>query len=246
MCSFGKDSMALLHLIREVLPSNPMLCHSYPMSIIHHTYPWFAFKNAFANDVITKWGLEVYDPLPIDAGVKVKEDMLELVARYPFGDGAMDIPINTLPPMPRRDFACGLQWVLRPKQGPVKAGVKTVFMGHKSSDIDQFEGNVPLMHDTAMIGGINLVFPLRHWTDDDVWRYIDENHVPYDKRRYAGHMEVPDHWNNPDYINACTACIDPREKAATVYCPKLKGPIENVGQKVPVLNTRPAYVEAAA
>ena len=61
--------------------------------------------------------------------------------------------------------------------------------------------------------GVNAVFPLRHWTDQDVWDYTELNRVPYDKRRYQNRAELDDKWLNPDYVHACTACIDPREDA---------------------------------
>jgi 3'-phosphoadenosine 5'-phosphosulfate sulfotransferase (PAPS reductase)/FAD synthetase len=243
MCSFGKDSIALLHLAREVLPPNPMLAHQYPVPVIHFRNPWFPAKYEFADSITRSWGLEVHDCLPINAGVKTKEDMIELVARYQFGTGAIDLPINTLPPSPRKDFACGLQWVYRPRQSSSTWNIKTVFIGHKSSDVDQFEGHVPLKHDAAKVGEVNMVFPLRHWTDDDIWEYIETNHVPYDKRRYAGRMEVPDKWLNPDYINACTNCCDPRNKEKMVLCPKLNKQVENVGGQIPVLSERPKYIE---
>lgn len=243
MCSFGKDSMVLLHLIREVMPKNQMLCHQYPVPIIHFRNPWFPAKYEFADTITRTWGLEVHDCLPINAGVKTKEDQIELVARYQFGNGAMDLPINVLPPKLKQDFACGLQWVFRPRQQSSTWNIKTVFIGHKSADIDPFEGHVPLKHDAAKAGGVNLVFPLRHWTDDDIWEYIETNHVPYDKRRYAGRMEVPDKWLNSDYINACTNCVDPRNKDKQVFCPKLNMMVVNHGDQVPVLDERPDYIK---
>ncbi len=242
MCSFGKDSMVLLHLIREVLPRNDAYCHSYPMPVLWHKHPWFPAKNEFAEATIRSWGLEVIDYPPLACGVKAKPDRLELVARYPFGNAAMDLPMNTEPPLPRRDFACGLHWLLRPKQAAMSWPWKTIFIGHKSSDTDPYEGAVPLKHDAAALGGVNLVFPLRHWTDDDIWDYIEQHRVPYDKRRYAGRLEVPDKWLNPDYLHACTACIDPRETRKEVTCPKTGQPVPSVGNRVLRLEALPDYI----
>jgi 3'-phosphoadenosine 5'-phosphosulfate sulfotransferase (PAPS reductase)/FAD synthetase len=243
MCSFGKDSMVLLHLIREVLPRTELLAHSYPVQVLYHRHPWFPVKHEFADSIIRSWNLEVHDYLPVACGVKTKEDMIELVARYQFGNSVMDLPVNIEEPGNRREYACGLQWILRPKATAMTWNWKTVFIGHKSSDVDPFEGHVPLKHDAAKVGNINLVFPLRHWTDDDVWDYIEKNNVPYDKRRYAGRLEVPDHWLNPDYLHACTRCVDPRTTSADVMCPKLNRMISNVGDKVLRLDSRPQYVK---
>jgi phosphoadenosine phosphosulfate reductase family protein len=237
MCSFGKDSMVLLHLAREVLGKD--------LPVIFYRHPHFPAKWEFADQVIRSRGLTVHDYPPFAAGVKVKPGMLELVARYGFGEnGAMDLPINTLAPVPRRNFICGLyDWILRPKAGVITFPWKAVFMGHKSSDVDPFDGAVPLKSDTATIGQTELVFPLRYWTDADVWDYIETHHVPYDKRRYQDRAELADKWLNPDYVHTCTACIDPREKRETVPCPRLGGElVRNMGAQVLRLQQIPEYV----
>jgi hypothetical protein len=249
MCSFGKDSMVLLHLVREAVGTLP---------VIYHRQPWFPAKNEFADSVIRSMGLEVHDYPPSMCGVKYNDDSLELVARYAFGNSGIDLPMNIEQPIPRRDFVCGLNdWMLRPK-AEVKYPWQTAFIGHKSSDVDQFEGPVPLRTDHVEAGGVDIVFPLRDWTDADVWDYVETNHVPYDKRRYvaargragsirAGSMtENTDKWLNPDYLHACTNCIDPRNRAKEVFCPKLKATVPNVGDNVLRLQSRPDYIEVAA
>jgi 3'-phosphoadenosine 5'-phosphosulfate sulfotransferase (PAPS reductase)/FAD synthetase len=117
-----------------------------------------------------------------------------------------------------------------------------IFIGHKSSDVDPFEGAVPLNTDVAEMGGVKLAFPLRDWPDDDVWEFIEKNHIQMQETRYHGRLEVEDKWHNNDYIHACTACIDPREKAHTVPCPKLKVNVPNVGHRVLLLQAEPGYV----
>jgi hypothetical protein len=237
MCSFGKDSMALLHLARETLDKEP--------PVIYYKHPYFPAKQDFANKVIKSWGLTVHDYPPFAAGVKVNDEMLELVARYGFGNnGAMDLPINTLAPVLRRNFICGLyDWILRPKAGTITFPWKAVFQGHKSSDVDPFDGPIPLKSDTATIGQTELVFPLRYWTNADVWDYTEQHHIPYDRSRYWDRQELPDKWLNPDYIHACTACIDPRETRKTVPCPKLGGAlVRNMGRQVVKLQQIPDYI----
>lgn len=239
MCSFGKDSMVLLNLVRDV--TNAFGERVPP--VIYHRHPWFTFKHEFADNTIRSMALEVHDYPPLACGVKAKPERLELVARYPFGLSALDLPVNTEPPVPRRDFACGLDWLLRPKISGLQWKWRNVFIGHKSSDVDPYEGAVPLNNDTAQVGGVNMVFPLREWTDADVWDYIETHNVPYDTRRYSGRTEVADKWLNPDYINACTACIDPRETAKEVFCPKIKAMVENVGASVLRLEQVPDYIQ---
>jgi hypothetical protein len=243
LCSFGKDSMALLHLARETLPRSDLACSTYPLPVLYHRHPWFAFKNKFANRVIESWGLEVHDFPPAACGVKANERHLELVARYHFGNSGMDLPINIESPIARRDFVCGLQWLLRPKSAKIAWLWENALIGHKSTDMDPFDGPIPLKCDHTEAGGVRIAFPLRHWTDADVWDYLEENKVPYDKGRYADAKELADKWANPDYLHACTACIDPRQKALTVHCPKINQQVQNVGANVLRLEQVPAYLE---
>jgi 3'-phosphoadenosine 5'-phosphosulfate sulfotransferase (PAPS reductase)/FAD synthetase len=248
MLSFGKDSMVLADLINLVgrnVHGFPT-AHAFPLPVIYHRDPWFAHKHIFADYVIRSWGMEVHDFPPIVAGVKVNADKLELVVRYNFGDGAIEIPKDVSAPgeHPRRDYICGLNdWITRPKTALAHYPWDAVFMGHKSSDVDSFEGPVPLKDDSALIGGVRLVFPMRHWTDDDLWNYIEANHVPFDETRYRHRAERGDKWYNNDYVHACTACIDPREKAETVFCPKLQRQVKNRGSEVLQLRAEPTYIQ---
>lgn len=243
LCSFGKDSMALLHLIREVMPVSRLNCQAYPVPVIYHRQPWFPVKNEFAERVTRSWGLEIHDFPPKLCGVKCNADRLELVARYPFGNDAMDLPLNTEPPIPRRPYVCGRLWIIRPKIALATWPWSVAFIGHKSTDVDPYEGPVPLRADQVDVGGVRVVFPLREWTDADVWDYLEEQQIEYDLGRYENRKELADKWNNPDYIHACTACVDPRETADQVYCPKLKTEIPNVGHEVARLESLPTYIE---
>jgi 3'-phosphoadenosine 5'-phosphosulfate sulfotransferase (PAPS reductase)/FAD synthetase len=267
LCSFGKDSMVLLDLIRQVLPARTgrgrMNCHSYPLPVIYHRHPYFPAKHEFADSVIRSWMLEVYDFPPVACGVKCRGEKqkaesgkqkfqlsksqlstFELVTRYQIGNGVIDLPMNTEAPIERRPFVCGLQWLTRPKTLGAQWPWSTVFIGHKSSDVDPYEGPVPLKADRVETAGVNAVFPLRHWTDQDVWDYTELNAVPYDKRRYRDRAELADKWLNPDYVHACTACIDPRETRKTVPCPKLGGAlVRNMGPTVMRMETLPDYID---
>jgi 3'-phosphoadenosine 5'-phosphosulfate sulfotransferase (PAPS reductase)/FAD synthetase len=93
------------------------------------------------------------------------------------------------------------------------------------------------------IGGVRVAFPLRDWTDNDVWEFIEENHVPIPENRYENRMDREDTWYNNDHIHACVSCCDPREKASHVYCPKAKKMVANVGDRVLQLHVRPSYIE---
>jgi 3'-phosphoadenosine 5'-phosphosulfate sulfotransferase (PAPS reductase)/FAD synthetase len=249
MLSFGKDSMVMAHIIRASVGVNPLRAHAYPIDVIYHRDPWFPHKSSFADSVIRSWSMEVHDFPPMTTGVKVKPDMLELVARYSFGIRELDIPKNVCSPQdyPRRDFICGYNdWINRPKSFVMHYPWDVVFIGHKSSDVDQFDGAIPLKADTAKGGAVNIVFPLREWSDDDVWNYIDEHKIPVQQARYHIATKSESNWHSNDHINACTACIDPRVTTPTVFCPKLKTDVPNHGAEVFQLRTDAEYIERAA
>lgn len=248
LCSFGKDSMALLHLVRETVAREPLSAHAFPLPVIFWRDPWFPHKYEFAERVIRSWGIAVHDFPPVAAGVKVNANSIELSARYSLGVGTIDLPKNTLPPERyefRRDYLCGLNdWLLRPKNAMHTFPWDVLIHGHKSSDVDPFEGSVPLRNDREQVtDSVSLFFPLREWTDGDVWSYLRENHVPWQKERYsADGTDQPDQWWNPDYTHACTRCIDPREKGKMVDCPKLGFPVLNIGANVLRMEGLPEYI----
>lgn len=247
MLSFGKDSMVMADLIRKSGGQSDFpRTHGFPIDVIYHRDPWFPHKHKFADEIIESWSMEVHDYPPMLAGVKVKPDMLELVARYNFGHGVLDIPRNTLGPeeYPRRDYICGLNdWLLRPKSFLNDYVWDTVFLGHRDADVDPFEGHVPLKSDETELFGVRMVFPLRHWTDQDLWDYIEEHHVPVQETRYISRGEINDKWHNNDYIHACTRCVDPREMRENVFCPKLKQDVKNRGAEVLQLYAQVPYLD---
>jgi 3'-phosphoadenosine 5'-phosphosulfate sulfotransferase (PAPS reductase)/FAD synthetase len=96
-----------------------------------------------------------------------------------------------------------------------------------------------------------LVFPIRLFTDEDVWRYTEENHLPIHHGRYENvggtWRERDDKTDNPDYVCACTACMV-QGGAAEVPCPKLNGQlVSNVSDQLRWSpKERPSYLRAAA
>jgi len=248
MLSFGKDSMVMASLIREAFPLGLNGTHfprpnAFPLPVIYHRDPWFPAKNDFADQVIHSWAIDAFDYPPYASGVKTNDTQIELVSRYSFGNDGIDIPKNVEIQHPRRNYICGLNdWVMRPKIRLLFYPWDLVFIGHKSSDVDPFEGKVPLLCDHYQTAGVTIGFPLRHWTDNEIWDYIEENHIAYQKTRYKDRKEMTDTWYNPDWTHACTRCIDPREEAPEIFCPKLKRNVPNRGKEVVQLRNIPEYV----
>jgi hypothetical protein len=84
-------------------------------------------------------------------------------------------------------------------------------------------------------------FPLKEWTDDELWEFIEKRRVPTQQgSRYVKRKEIEDKLFNNDYIEACTACIDPRNPAK-VFCPLVNTEIDNVSARIPRIEGRPNY-----
>lgn len=234
LCSFGKDSMVMLSCIREA---------GYKLPIIFHRDPWQPEKHAFANQVIEDWGLVVHDWPPIVVGIKRNEQALEIVSRYQWSDfGSIDLPKNMEPP-DEDNLVCGLDIIRRPRSSFISPW-DMFFHGHKSSDYDPYMGSVPLTVDIRIgVGTPSICFPLREWTDADIWDFIEMNDVPFQKDRYENRAEFEDKSTNSDYIQACTACIDPLGPAS-VFCPKFNREVGNVSASIMKLDYSPSYIGA--
>lgn len=232
MSSFGKDSMVMLFIIFKVMEKR--------IPVIYHGVPWEPWKDDWAHNIIKQWHLEVYDYPPIQSGIKVKPDRLEIAHRYQIGaDRFIDIPVNILPP--EKNFQCGLKMVSRPK-GAFLYQWNLTLIGHRSCDVDQFDGHLPLKNDLVEIGSTMLAFPLKDWSDEELWEFIEKRRVPVQYgTRYIGRSEIDFKDFNNDYIEACTACIDPRNPEK-VFCPLVKREIPNVSADVLKFDGKPSYI----
>lgn len=249
MWSSGKDSMALLHLIQFGL--------GMKLPVIHHRDPFFPKRYQFANGIIADWNLTVYDWAPRTAALVKANGHLSIMEYYQIGPVEnCALPVDLYEPdddlRPEEygtGWVCGLHDVLYRPKGGINYPWDLVFHGHKSSDTDPLYGAVPLTADAQQTPGAPLtVFPLREWTDADVWEYLQSHDVPWQTDRYVkvkGSLhEREDKTGNPDYLPGCTRCMD-RENPATVFCPKLGMSINNVGARLdyqPV--PRPDYLGA--
>lgn len=220
MCSFGKDSIAVLHLVRQVAPELP---------VIFHREPFEPHKYAYANRIIAEWDLTVYDFPPERTEVQEGGGELEVMNYYSLGGGkTCALPTGLRAPIDGEKFACALRDIYGKPTGTFEYPWDCVFHGHKSCDVDPVLGAVPLHADYALnLGCASAAFPLRHWTDADVWAYLEENQVPLHTERYikfsnGAWRERSDKRHNPDYITACTACMR-TDALRAVPCPKLGG-----------------------
>ena len=113
---------------------------------------------------------------------------------YRLNDGWMTCPSGIVPPEDGYPWACAVDMLDRPKQDRlVVSKCDAAWVGHKRCDTDKVLGGDAgtRVEGRMMPEHMSLFFPLRDWTHEDVWQYIEENDVPYDKARY---MKVDGKW----------------------------------------------------
>jgi 3'-phosphoadenosine 5'-phosphosulfate sulfotransferase (PAPS reductase)/FAD synthetase len=237
MCSFGKDSMVLLYLLRGMKRIPP---------IVFYQDPWHSRKYAFAHEIIETLDLEIYDYPPIRTSMLYGRNIPAFVNEYLMSDNmTMALPKNILEYEDGdEEWLCGLNFFTRPL-GTFAYPWDLVCIGHKSCDEDQIYGKVPLK--TRLVTrerGPAYAFPLKDWTDDDVWDYSQEHDVPVQQSRYdqAHRTEWESKYFNSDYWHACIRCVDKRRKGQTVFCPKFGKPLVNISDSVPEFNWEPDYM----
>ena len=227
--SFGKDSMVMLHLLREIGSLPP---------IVFYTSPWFPAKYDFARWVIANLNLEVYDYPPMRTSMLYGKGIAAFCDEFMTSQvTTVAVPKNIIEFQDGDDpdkFLCGVGFFTRPV-GTFVYPWDVALVGHKDTDSDQIYGDVPLR--TRVLyrdAGPDYLYPLKEWTDADVWDYIELYRIPVQPDRYdrIARKELPDKTANSDYFEACIRCVDARRAGQKVFCPKLKTEIQNVSEQI--------------
>lgn len=229
--SGGKDSMVLLHLMREC---------GFELPVIFFREPWQPHKYAFQDYIIREWELLAYTWHPMRSAMQQREQEYEVQNWYRLNDSVLTCPSGIVPIADGLPWACSIDMLKRPKQERLVIDqCDAVWVGHKRCDSDPILGGDAgtRVQGRTMPENVSLFFPLRDWSHEDVWQYIEDYDVPYDKARYVksdGTWKERDGQEyNADYVHACTACLDRESNEKVVYCPKLGFEIETNVDKVP-------------
>ena len=228
MVSFGKDSMVLLHLLLK-----------FKLPVICHMPPYDARKWQFARDVIAQWNLSVHDWPPSWVGIQESGAHLELVTGHETNGDLLMIQQH-IDPTTEGDYLCGLRDLLARPTGTARTPWDLVLCAQKNGDGDRHYGAMPVEMDLKRGVARDTLFPMREWTDADVWAYTEAFNVPVHKERYEQDAsgkwgERGDRRGNPDWLQACTRCID-RAQPGVVYCPKLQMDVENVSSRIKLID----------
>ena len=220
LCSFGKDSMAMIGLLRELGLNWP---------VIHFRDPFRPRTNLFGAEMAAKYRLQVYEWAPSEVFFVHeggREARINPTLRYTYNETSIDIPrelIEQHNKPPTGEFVCGLDWIAQPRTPILDSIFDCLVIGHKSSDTDPLLGKIPLKNHFVESNGVMSAFPLKSWEDATVWEYLNEQKIPTDARRYDRSQLPPREYEgkpfNPDWMTGCVNCFHPCGSAEQVYCP---------------------------
>ena len=134
--SGGKDSTAMLHLLREMVPE--------PLPVVCWREPWQPWKQEFCNRVIELWNLTVWDWHPLGVCLCKGNGRIDVLNSYQFGTtGRMILARGIEPPHEGEPWLCGRETFLSRPLAPFVAPWDLAFHGHKSVDDDPTSGQIP-------------------------------------------------------------------------------------------------------
>jgi 3'-phosphoadenosine 5'-phosphosulfate sulfotransferase (PAPS reductase)/FAD synthetase len=218
-CSFGKDSMVMLHLILEHKPDIPVVyIEQFPDE----------GKHAFARKIADKWKLNMRGASPAWRTVYGKPQHVEIVTGYPIGPNAyLAIPSEPMAELEEATAMCGVDILNETLTGGEYPSYDGVFIGHRNDDRDVVLGDIPLSNNQSVMGSdkFKYIYPLKDWTSADIWNYHRRYEVPANEQRYG----QKNHNANNDVWNLCTRCLS---GSGTVRCPKEQDEIPAFGGMV--------------
>lgn len=239
LCSFGKDSMVLLWILKRMGMLLPVLFFEDPK---------FPRKFAFAHNIIESLNLEVYDYAPIRTSMLYgKNGIPAHVAEYHTNSRyTIVMPRNIIEyDEGDEEYLCGLEFLSERPCSTFTFPWDVLLIGHKDVDEDQIFGKVPLKTRVVVREeGPVYAFPLKAWTHDDVWDYTDSHDVPVQQSRYdqVNRTEWKIKTFNSDYFPLCIRCVDARRKGMQVSCPRFKRSLVNISEHVKVFNEKLDYL----
>lgn len=215
LCSFGKDSLVMLHLILRIKK----------IPVIYWREPFFQSKFAHPQEVAQLWDLDIYDYPPQFTDYIQLEDYFDVFNFYNCGGQFINLYTGTRNYKKEdKKFLCAIKdLLLRPKCLNYEFKWDCIFHGHKQVDPIYIGDRIELKRLYAFGNGL-MSLSIKDWTNEEIWAYIEQYELPYNKKRYDNKNEE---YNN-DLFSTCHDCLDYRK--GDVVCPKTNRIVKNIGK----------------
>lgn len=230
LVSFGKDSMVMLHLARTM---------GYNWPVVTFMDPWWPERYRYAQRLIQEWNLEVHVPPAKGLGMYEQDGDLQAVTSYGLGGGDIALPRDVLRYNEHEALGneiCLKEDFFRRPTGTMTFPWDVAGHGQKASDTNPIFGKVGVnTHQLKTPSNSpDLIYPLKDWTDDDIWDYAAEHEIPLHEERYDVENRTvwKDRKDDIDYVPACARCVD-RSEADSVWCPKHQKITDNISKNIP-------------
>lgn len=226
--SFGKDSVLMLHLLR-------MMGHDQ-IPCVHYRVPYFPRKHAWGEQLMSEWNLNVTHIPPVSACMVESNGKNEIFWAVQMKKYNQYFLLGKLPIEGAGKWLCGRDDLLGHPKGIMEWPWDVAFHGHKASDDDNVLGKVVIDSDIYQmdIGECALAYPIRQFTNEDVFEASLKLGVPINKAR------LEDKLFDPDFMPYCTKCLD-RTEQSVVECPQTGLKVQNISSQIPYLNPKETF-----
>lgn len=216
LCSFGKDSLVMLHMVMQVKK----------VPVIYWREPFYQSKFRHVQEVAEAWDLDIYDYPPTYTDYLCLEEYFDVYNFYDMGNRTyMNLFTGTCNYKDGEKYLCAVNDLIkRPKVPAYEFKWDCIFHGHKQSDPLYIADRIELPR-VKIFGNGLLTLPIRDWTDDDIWEYIHHYDLPYNKERYDDQNES----RNNDLFPTCHDCLDPKNENGC-FCKKYNCKVPFVGK----------------
>lgn len=230
--SFGKDSLVLISLVHKINSDIPILFQR------EYICPE---KYEHANRIILKNNLCTYSYPPMNTALQYTQNSdgtieWEVQNYYSYTDNHnFTIPTGIVD-NPKSKVCC-LENIYCKPFSLTHYMWDMQFIGHKDTDTDAFYNSLKLDDYIYKKSGLpTCVFPLKDWTDRDIWDYIDKYNIDYNDKRYVRNGnnwrgQYKDTTFNPDYFECCLECMK-NNSGKFVFCPKKNKYVPNISNLI--------------
>jgi len=154
-CSFGKDSMTVLHLIRKHRPDIPVVFNN---TLVQHPETY-----AYLKEMKELWNLNLFETLPIKGW-----NFFKVADKFGLPDGRK-----------KSDRCCDYLKIRPTKQLVKEQKWEVNFTG--TTVLESFNRMFHICERGSSYlttRGVIKAHPIAYWTEDEVYRYTEENEIP--------------------------------------------------------------------